>query len=289
MKSAIIKSVLFIIFSFSLFQTIAQPANLISLSRTEKVYHGLIDVYPFTMYLELENGSEYNSNVYSVKGWYQYNNKKIKIPLVGIVSDDIVLYQTNDVEMQKRILNQPCENNFYDCLEALRNETKFIEKFVLTKGEVFSVGTWQRGSKTLKVQLENNDLYPQKNMEFLQFTIQDKTFDLQDLESWYHNYEILKDNGRGTKIILSYSYGSNSNYNGMCGAGEESGLLYLVFNAEHSLISYEFYQLESCLKSLETAVEEIENNVLVYTIQNFTDELTRQITVDLNKVEIIEN
>ncbi|MCV9927748.1 hypothetical protein OIU83_08805 [Flavobacterium sp. LS1R49] len=229
----------------------------------EKVMTGSIDgKYPISVYLNFYNSSEDHMRIYSVKGWYYYENIKKKIPLVGIYDGGLTLYSFKTKEQQNQVLNFESKGTIWEKIDILKNLTGFDEKFSYSEDDK-SGNEWTDGKKKLKLELFNQDISILKEYQLLNIKNPkiNKNINLTDLGIYDRDFELVNftNTATGTKILLKFDYNSRFNIQGMCGAGSEAGYTILNYDSNFSLITIQRAEIESCLNNVY--YEEIKNDV----------------------------
>ncbi len=135
----------------------AQTSNacIETIRTNSRLFHGQIDhKYDITIYLQYANPSTEHSGFYSVSGWYYYDKFKQKIPLAGIYDGSLTLYATKNKSLKEKILNlQGDGDTFWDQMQSLGELTGYDEKLIIS-----SKGSWSNGTKTLDMNIDDNDL-----------------------------------------------------------------------------------------------------------------------------------
>lgn len=245
------------------------------------IFKGVIDYTDyFTIYLRFHAYSNQSLGSYSVKGWYKKDKENEKTAIAGLYDGDLTIYAFRDSSSYQHLLNFETEkNNFYEEMAFYKNLPSYTHKFYF--GDYTTLFT--NGKDSLNVMLGEYTLDIKKSHEYLMFN-PSKGFKLDLLgdKNWAFDILAEKDN----RYILEYSHASKPHFMGMCGAGEESGLLYLEFDTMNKLEDYHFYQLESCLFSTSSAKEILPNGTTKYTIESYEDEDTSVIIVNTMEVTI---
>ncbi|MDA9357096.1 hypothetical protein N8376_05450 [Flavobacteriaceae bacterium] len=248
----------------------------------DKIFNGRIDKYPITIYLKYEQFSNYHLGVYSVQGWYYYDTVKTKIPLTGLYNgSNLTLYHFGEVDKSNELLNfREMKSNHWDDMEYYENLKEYKEKFVLGDNKNY----WLNGSKSLEVQLYQEDLSIQNVNEYL--LLDSKTaFNLQNFGGGILNFELIAhENG---KFILQYEHGSRHYVMGQCGAGTEEGFFELEFNNDNNLIRYQEFVIGSCNSSISNEKKEkINDQITIYHCYDYRNENSYALTVDKGKLSI---
>jgi hypothetical protein len=246
-----------------------------------KIFHGQIDKFPIMIYLKFHQYSNYHMGVYSVKGWYYYEKTKIKMPIVGLYSGELTLYNFQDTAKANELLDfREMKQNHWEDMEYYQNLKNYNEKFVLND----SAYTWANNKKTFSVSLYDNDLSIKKTIELLRFDSKN-VFDLKNLEAKDFKIKAQK----GNQFILEYDYMSRENVMGMCGAGQEIGFMLLKFDKNCELINNQDFMLESCLQSIGTQEEKVISKYKTdYYCEDYTNDKSYILSVDTENIEIIK-
>lgn len=186
-----------------------------------------------------------------IYGWYEYDNIKLKIPLIGYInfSDDLKNYY-------RVALNVP-RNYSKDTL----NETNC---FINNPSELFYNNdddysfqslTWKHDGKELPVKLnvihENNFetvmhlkfIYLSQEMAKINITNLTKLNHIDDLK----NIDVKEIGNKIHVTFLFYEWSRpGGSGGGHCGAGTENYLGYLRLNKDWSIDKFEFKFIESC-------------------------------------------
>ena len=247
MKS--ILTAIFLIFCQLLF---ANP-EIITVRTDEKVLKGYVnEKYPFTMYLRYFDHSCCHLSTYSVYGWYQYDEYKKKIPLVGFnFGQELYLYNFKDKEKDSLVLYFDADGNFWDQIDYLKNLQGYNEKIVFKEEEGMNVAHWSNTTSTLPLDFYPNNYSVYETKEFL-ILDENKSFDLDNLPVWMRGFELISNTPDKQRFLLSFNYGSRMYVMGMCGAGIEAGYLVLTFDESLHFSDYEIYYTESCMDNYYT-------------------------------------
>jgi hypothetical protein len=251
------KSFFYLLFVFVLLRSTVGQNNTVLLEKIktdEVVLSGLIDnKYEISIYLRFNQYSEEHSGIYSLKGWYYYNNVKEKIPLVGIYDGDLTLYVFKEESQQERVLKLETSDayNFWENIDRLKNLKNYGEK--LHFSETDRNGEWMKDSRKLSLQLTNFDHPILDELEILRIHCFNTSKYVQlyalceDRDFSIVNYKLDPDELR---ILLRFEYIPNGNANGMCGAGFETGYIQLNFDKSFNLTDIRREEIESCLKGI---------------------------------------
>lgn len=218
--------------------------KLLTIITEDRIFEGTINnKYPITMYLKIVDYSQHSGYVYSVKGWYYYNNIRKKIPIVGIFDNNLILYSFNSKKLEEDVLNIMNKDSYYlKDRKLFLNITNYEEKFIIDA----SNSSWSNKRKSLSFKLDQTDLAIRKTSEYLLLK-RDLTFTIPNFEYGYQlrNFKIIAKTSN--KIILRYDHLSSLFYNGMCGAGFEHGFLYFQFDSNYNLTRFDNVLINSCM------------------------------------------
>jgi hypothetical protein len=242
---------------------------------------GIIDdKYPITMYLvgdKLCNTESYSRWNYTslLKGWYYYDNKKIKLPLIGYEK----YFETTDsgrgekiaLYVPVNILDEISEKT--NCELEKYREIFIVEKYGEEKNGLYSLQNMQwkmkgRNSflpvKFHKIQGPNLEtkvtitLYV-GHVEMYFFNLTDSLSGLKDAygdsyNTYIENMEILASKAINNNFYLIFSFRHpsipGSQGFGHCGAGYEEYLGFLHISSLE-MKEFRYYQVESCFNSID--------------------------------------
>lgn len=272
----------------------SQQPEVVSVKTTERTFHGFVDKYPITMSLKVDTFSKDHDSIYSVKGWYMYDNKQIKIPLVGIYDGDLILYHfDNGADERFLTIGNNTETNIWDDLFLWKLFPGSTERFIFpdskTPPDFEFIGTWKKEDEpglTAKL-TSSTGLKIYDEQEWLAFSDDHITsFDLHKydifetgfkLESWYKDTDEIR-------VLLYYNRHSTPNQMGMCGGANNSGFVVAHFSPNLQFLSFEKEPIESCPDFIRTEISG--KNSEIYTI---TDEnhQKKKLRIDRKKAKII--
>lgn len=236
----------------------------------DQIIHGSIDEkYPITVYLHFNHYSEDNFMFYSIDGWYYYDNVKKKIPLVGIYSGDLVLYEMESQASKDSILNLIGDGGDYmERFDHLLQRSSYKERFQLSYSDYQYKGNWDNHNKTLPVTFETTSVQLDELKEYMNLsfgTDKNYTYDLSKIGPSYFDYTVFawKFHEGKYRIILKYETASSANVNGMCGAGIEAGFVLLEINNKGQITEYKEELIESCHRNVyhETGPDSTKDNL----------------------------
>ena len=218
----------------------------------QRVFKGEIaGKYPITMSLRFFRYGHYNSDFYSVKGWYQYDKVGTKIPLVGInnLRNKLTLYVFDDPGMDSLVLHFGIDGlNHWEEEERYPNLKGYKERMWVSNDLESSTGLWTDGAKELGLVLrtESRDLLSERVILHLDSST---AVDLEEFEL-YGRSEILGVNEDRTRLLLMNTQPSATNAMAPCGAGSEVELVILEFDKSGLFQGIEKYPVESCHRGI---------------------------------------
>jgi hypothetical protein len=227
--------------------------------------------YPITMYLEKDGFCSFESRwdyAYRLKGWYYYNNRKIKLPLIGAQK----YYDMDGVSQYKTTLYVPTNILKDDIRENACDLEKFNEIFVSDD----SLGSmhWKTGKHQsfLPVKLKEICRPSPETKAFILLYIRDiemvsfnLTDNLKGLKDTYNDFDgdynyidqieikSSKEIDNDFYLIFSFSQPSvpGSNGFGHCGAGYEEYLGFLHISS-FEVKEFKYAQTFSCFGGIST-------------------------------------
>jgi hypothetical protein len=269
-----------LLFLFASVKTFAQPDWQFEAKIEKSTYYLLegtiADKYPITMFLEV--GNHYDTKdrnrwnyAYQLKGWYYYNNYKIKLPLIGVVK----YVRTHDDAFYGTKINLYVPTNETDSIDIETCDLEnFREIFVAEindgqiKGFSLESSQWKtNNSKSfLPVKLKEVrrpsletkafiSLYS-KEIEIFSFDLTDNLKDLKDTYgvsiggNYIESIELKSSKKIDNDFYLIFSFSQPtvpySNGFGHCGAGYEDYLGFLHINSFGEK-EFKYVQTDSCL------------------------------------------
>lgn len=258
----------------------------------DKVLKGSIDDrYDITIYLKVENFSEDHMHVFSVKGWYYYDNVKKTIPLVGAYSpqNGLILFNLSDKELEIKILDLDFPGgSVWEKIETIGKVENFNEKFIISDTKEENV--WLTNSKKLKLNINNlEDNFLIEDLNLLKI---DKTvIDLSKYSLYHKDFEIVskKITPNETRVLLKYEESGNPNIQGMCGASEDFGYVFLIFNAKNELTYLNELEIENCRGLISSEeIKTSDKKILKYKITDSSDqkEVVKTVTIDIAAITL---
>jgi len=238
------------------------------------------------LYLQFENYSQENSDIYSVSGYYTYEKYHLPIAVVGLYDGTLTLYVFNEKGRGDSLVNFVYDLNHFETITHCQTLTGYKEKFVFDGNS----GTWTDGKKVLPFNLYETDLSVYQKHEYLIISGSDQQWqlDLRDINATDKNFELVSscNDNQQVNILLKFSYPSNNYVNGRCGAGIESGYLFLQFDEPSLWVTNNRYLLESCYEDIYTdSFTESPSNVYTALISTGTGE-QRTFIINKNNCQI---
>ncbi len=256
----------------------------------DRIFSGSInDKYNITVYLKYYNPSDGHANIYSVKGWYYYNNVQKKIPLIGIYDGDLTLFVLKTQEKIDSISNFLYNgDSFWDKMEYLENISGFDEKFIIGLNKV---NEWISGNKKLTLKLYSNDFQIKSRIEYLKIRINDnvKYVNLNDIAFYDSDFSLVNSihNENDIRFLLKFDYQSRPYALGMCGAGSEIGYLILKYDGHLNFIESQRVLLESCEYGITNEELQVsDRNIKSYIITD-NDSKSSKVSIDMKNVKIM--
>ena len=238
-----------------------------------------------TIALNVENMSSGHLDWYSVSGWYQREGlDQPRIPLVGIYTGNLTLYHFDNEALIDSIVKFGYDDynryGFMDMMERYHNMDGYLEKITIgrtgrTVNSGLFEGEWTDGKTTrpmeanmssLGVLQHQSVLHIDHNGQEIRVSINDLGMPLPQVYPGEHTvkgYKVVDDKLR---IILSYDRSSKGYVLGMCGAGTETGFLWLELDEKGRLLGLEDYLIGSCLLNVDSKPgyqDEHEENYIV--------------------------
>lgn len=238
------------------------------------------------LYLQFENYSLENSEIYSVSGYYTYEKYNLPIAVVGLYDGTLTLYVFNEKGRGDSLVNFIYNLNHFETIDYCQTLTGFKEKLVFDGNS----GTWTDGKKVLPFNIYETDLAVYQKHEYLIINGDDQQWqlDLRDINGTDKNFELVSycNENQQVNILLKFNYPSNNYVNGRCGAGIEAGYLFLQFDEPSLWVTNNRYLLESCYEDIYTdSLTEFASNVYTAVISTGTGE-QRTITINKNNCQI---
>ncbi len=200
--------------------SLAQEPEIISLKSSDRILNGSIaNEYPITMYLKVAQQSDNVGYIYSVNGWYKYDNIGTTIPLSGIwTGSQLHLFVSDDSKFMENILNftyekeegdQYLENVIYELETFSENLPEIKERFHLEVETNSITGNWISKNKKLEVSIKSSDNRILKEVNYLKLP-NGEYFELSNLGIPSRaNCEIEAYANNGKNLILNYTYQAN--------------------------------------------------------------------------------
>lgn len=242
--------------------------------------------YQATFVLKQYEVSDFHSSVYSVKGYYYLDNDKLQIPLSGIYSGDYVLtlYAFADDSKDDSLINLEYGSpDFWKSIEHFKNMNLFKEKFVFEElaDSLIGVRLFSDGTKQ-PVVWNDYEVNITENFEILKISQKAKNdihINLLNLGYIYRNYKVInyKQIDDKIRILLEFNYPSRHYLMGVCGSGQEKGLIYLEINEDGIMVQNRDFVLESCLREIGSDDLSNRQNYKYRIVDHYTDREYRRI------------
>ena len=281
-----------IVLFFVTFLSHSQEPEIISLKSSDRILRGYIaEEYPITMYLKVAKTSENVGYIYSVNGWYQYNNFGKPIALSGIwTGNQLHLFVSDDLKFMKNILNftyeneegkQYLDNVIYELETFSAKLPEISESFHLEIEEQKITGNWKSKNKKFGVSFKSSSYQILKEVDYLKLP-NGEYFELSNLGIPPRaDYQIDAHANNGKNIIINYSYQGNLNYMGRCGGAENSGKIGLIFNDAYQLSSFTNAEFVNCYRELSVDdLIKISETVTNYKIYDYSSSKAETYTID---------
>lgn len=269
-------------------------SEVINITTYDKMIQADIGEYPVTIYLKYHQNSEYHENVYSVKGWYYYNNYRKPIHLVGYYAmGDLYLYQVKNEKLRQKILDLDFPwsdlGMWKIANDAQNGYTEYFEMDWLKEKML-----WENRNKKLTISTVEDAFEIRQTQSFLKVQQNQGEpiyINVEKFGIYPHGIEFLveKHTSSESNILLTYAYPSNPNPNGRCGGGQEKGFYHLVFDKNIVLKSLDEYVIESCSANIYTEKTNQESpDYIEYELDNDGKEeviMVDKATAQIGKIE----
>lgn len=248
-----------ILFSATLLLSVVLTAQFIDpkISLAKKwqkaeTFSGAVGGKKITMHLDYFGFSGWHDKIFSVKGWYQYDQYHKKIPLIGYYNGDLMLY--NFGNHQQHTEQNKFTTDFFCYTEPCPSFSHYEEFLEIKQGD----GQTQKG----KLKIKNKEFDILLKTDFLDVTKRNEWLTLPN-GKMYNLYDIIDDYGgnkivstfedqKENRIMLYFERDSNFNKQGTCGASPpETGYRLLTFDKNWKLKKFQVYSTESCLANVE--------------------------------------
>ncbi len=278
----------------------AQEPKLLTIETTDRLLTGSIDdQYDITVYLKAVNRSDNNGGVFSLTGWYSYDNVGTPIPLAGLYGWGMHLFTSEDASLLESLTNfeynSDGEIRYLDSdlnqVEAIATEIKGIsERFYLEYEDRRYKGQWHQGEKVLDVYLRSASPFIEQTKVYIELP-NGSYFDLSNMGIPPRTlYELEATSNGGQHILLHYRYHANLNYMGRCGGAENSGKIALVFDSDFSLERHTLVEFENCYRDITLdELNKVSETVTEYTIVDYGGSSKDKVySVDFERATITE-
>ncbi len=186
-----------------------------------------------------------------IYGWYEYDNIKLKIPLIGYInfSDDLKNYY-------RVALNVP-RNYSKDTLNETNCFINNPSELFYSNDDYYSFQSliWKHDGKELPVKLNvihENNFETVMYLKFIYLSQEMTKINITDLTKLSHiddlkNIDVKEIGNKSHITFLIYEWSRpGGSGGGQCGAGTENYLGYLRLNKDWSIDKFEFKFIESC-------------------------------------------
>ncbi len=198
-------------------------------------------------------------------------------------------YNLSDKKLESRIINLDFPGiGIWEKLDKINQILDFNEKFNFS--DIESENFWISGTKKYKFSINN----PENAFIITDYNIlkiNSTNLNLNNYIQYHQNLEIVSKNinSKETKILLKYEELGNPNIQGMCGAAEDFGYIFLYLNEQNDVVYFNEIEIDNCRGMISS--EEIETgnkNILKYRVTNSQKEKenVKIITIDLNSVSL---
>ncbi|WP_133492220.1 hypothetical protein [Alcanivorax sp. 24] len=218
----------------------------------ERLYRGELGDMPLTLMLRVHEFSPGHRDIYSLSGAYRRGDSRAWVPLVGLRdTDGWALYRFDNPTPGRELLDFAYEGSrFWDSIAYYRALTGWTERFEINHE---GTGSWRDEEGTAALRLYNPDLSVYRRYSFLhlQDGERERELDLTAFDMPAAGNEVLewREDGQGLVVLLGYQHPSRPYALGMCGAGDESGLVRLRLDTQWRLLDWRTLTLDSCLKN----------------------------------------
>lgn len=271
----------------------AQNTEIITISTDDRILYGHInDEYPITVYLKIANRSDNLGYVFSVSGWYKYDNVGTPIPLAGVwTGGELHLFASNDTRFLANMENMTYEskngteyidNHIYE-LESFAASIPIItERFHLELEGFKLTGKWKNKDKEFGVSINNPNSSILKIVQYLKLP-NGKFFDMSNLALPDRTiYELEASVNNGQNLLIHYVYHANLNYMGRCGGATNSGKLALAFDDAFKLTKEMKVEFTNCYTELVVDdLTKISDTKTEYKIMDYSSSKEQVYIVDL--------
>ena len=270
----------------------SQKLEIKEVNTYDRFFNGSIDgQYSITLYLKFSQFHPEHGGIYTVSGWYYYDNVKTKIPLQGIYYGALILFSFKDPEMGKKVLNFEAspQGHPFSTIDYFQELTEFDEKIELSldREKAWINGTWKKGDKTLPMQLRSRDISVRKSREYL-ILPNKQWLNLTELSAPTAMNEVMASSADGKNILVNVSYPSSLHYMGRCGAGTEDGIMALSFNNNWELTDFESVVTGSCYMDILIQEEKtLDNGHTQITIEDYNNNKKTTLVLDKTNAVIV--
>ena len=213
----------------------------------------------------------------------------------GIYSGDYVLtlYSFADESKDDTLLNLDYRyEDFWKSIDHFKNMNLYKEKFIFEELADSLVGYRYFSDGTKQPVIWNNyEVNITENFEILNITQKAKPeihINLLNLGYIYKNYKVIsyKQSEEKLKVLLEFKYPSRHYLMGVCGSGQEFGLVYLELDENGLITKNQDFILESCLREIGSDNLSNRQNYKYRIVDHYTDtEYKRILTINKSTLD----
>ena len=225
-----------------------------------------------TIALNVENMSSGHLDWYSVSGWYQHAGiDQPRIPLVGIYTGNLTLYHFGEEALIDSIVNFGYDDydryGFMDMMERYHTMDGYLEKITFGRPEEApqgggsQQGEWVDGDTMRSIEVYTPDmnvlaynsvLQIHHNGRDVRLALDRLNLQVPRIYPGEYSVEGYKEDEGKLRIVLSYQRASRGYMLGMCGAGTETGFLWIELDDDGRVTGLQDYVVESCLQNISS-------------------------------------
>lgn len=243
-------------------------------------FEGRIDTQFIQLFVHKLSGPSRIQDYSVLEAWYRNVNDTQRVHLKGISSSDEFLlfsgqaYRDTLDRLIDRNFEDYNEETYLDAWSILSNPD--FDQFEIRLNQQRGNSYWQKGGQCKPLILDYDPTKINFHAEFLQYD-HGQALNLLELAMDHKGFRVVAWSTR--TVLLQYFYDSNPwNPMGRCGAGYESGLCILHFDADGGYSRYEEFPIESCNSGLYSEYELGDNQ---FTIKAFKGDAVDSLRIDL--------
>lgn len=246
----------------------------------EALFEGRIDTQFIQLYIQKISGPSRIQDYTVLEGWYRKMNDTQRVYLKGISSSDEFMLFSG--EAYRDTLDRLIDRDFEDYYNeeyidgwAILNDPDF-DQFEIRLNQQRGNCYWQKGAERRPLILDYQQSKINYYAEFLKYN-HDEAINLLELGMYHKGFSVVAWSTR--TVLLNYFYDSNPwNPMGRCGAGFESGLCILHFDADGVYSHYEEFPIESCNTGVYSEYRIGENQ---FTLKAIRGDQVDSLSIDL--------